>query len=175
MSEMKSKAASYLELVKSRKKTVEVTVPSGAVFIFQDPGKFAMLFGLGDLPAAATSKAVQSWQTQGVIKESDITPEDGAKYAAIARDAAQKVLALSVDPKLVSGAATNDNELSINDLEDRDVEFLLAWCMTGGVESETLLTFLEQQRANAGAGTNGAGLRAVAEPIGKRKKRTRRA
>lgn len=146
MSNQKSKAALYREMMQSRTRkieTVDLTADSGMVFTFEKPNKFAILFIEGNLPQTVASMASESWAKDGVgtgTKPEGLS-ENQSKLINTAYDMRDRFLAASVDPKLVMGKAENENELSVQDILPDDLTFLWTWFQSGGVESNTLNTF----------------------------------
>lgn len=171
MSEQKSKAALYREMMRSRElETVDITAPSGMVFTFEKPSRYGILFGLGELPQMAASGAAEQWAKDGVFNPETVSDENKIALAKTAMDTAQRVLDLSIDPKLVAGKAKGDNELSVQDLDSEDLEFLFKWVSSGGVEAESLSSFSQRREQMSVAGTNGAKLRATAKRNSRHKK-----
>ena len=119
---------------------VDVIVPSGFLFKFLKPSKFAMLFEYGQMPQANSSGAVQSWIDAGVIKPGDIAP-DTAKQIDEGIKLRDRVLELSREPKLVVGDPQNENEMDARLLSDDDASYLFAWVQSGGDTSLMLKTF----------------------------------
>ena len=133
---------------------VEVTVPSGNVFLFEKPSRFGMLFQAGKLPMTATSKAVQSWQEDGLLEpvEADTNLDPTLITTVLAmRD---KVLRLSREPKLVVGPAMAENELSTDDVSDDDLEYLFQWVSAGGDVSVMLTMFPDRSQPSSLAVAN---------------------
>lgn len=146
-------AAERYRLAKSTREVeiVDVTVPSGFVFKFEKPSKFRMLFEYGKLPQSATSTAIESWIEQGVIKPGEVDA-DAIEHVDDMLKIRDRILDLSVDPKLVVGDTANENELSIKDLRDDDTAYLFAWVSAGGETSLMLNTFPEQAKRSTVAG-----------------------
>lgn len=133
---------------------VEVAVPSGFVFKFQKPSKFSLLFRYGKMPQTAANGAVQSWIDKGLLKPGEIA-EDQAKQIDEGIKLRDRVLELSVDPKLVVGEALNANEMSTDVLTDEDAEYLFAWVTAGGEMSAMTTTFPKRSGTSPMAGTRG--------------------
>lgn len=132
---------------------VDVTAPSGNVFKFRRPSKFTMLFHHGRMPQAAANSAVQSWIDAGVIKPGEAAANEVQQFQEVLR-LRDRVLELSVFPKLVVGDAVNDDELSTDHLSDEDSEFLFKWVANGGVEVGGLSTFPVGSRTGSTASPN---------------------
>ncbi len=145
---------------------VDVTVPSGFVFKFKKPSKLGMLFGIGNLPQIASSMAVDKWTKEGIVKSLEKGDQDTIKIAQTMFGIRDRVIALSVEPKLVIGPA-NAGELSTDDVADDDLAYLLNWVMAGGDVSVMLNTFPTRQQSNAVAGTNRKGRRAAVKQAGR--------
>lgn len=121
--------------------TVEVTVPSGNVFLFRKPSKFALMFNLKNMPASLTEVAIEKWKDQGIGSETQIVEE--AMQTATKEDRMQmfqanmkirdKVLDLSVKPKLVLDPTETNGELCVDDVTDEDLDYLFQWVAAGGV------------------------------------------
>lgn len=124
---------------------VDVKVPSGSIFKFQKPSKFSMLFAMGNLPISAVSAALPQWQAEGVGEAGDasgVGQQDQIKLAEMMFKARDRVLALSVEPKIVVGIADESKgELSAEHIADTDLAFLFNWVLSGGDMSLTLNTF----------------------------------
>lgn len=122
---------------------VDVTVPSGFTFQFHKPSKFAVLFGIGNLPQAAASMAAEKWQQDGLIAEGTAASAiDVEKQLKIALDMRDRVLKLSHSPKIVMGTANESaGEISADDIDSEDLEYLFKWVAAGGDTSLMLATF----------------------------------
>lgn len=158
-----SAAAKYRAQNKDREAViVDVTVPSGFVFKFRKPGVFGTMFGVGTLPQAASSGAVDAWIKQGLIKPNELAA-DQQKQIDLAMRTIGRVIELSYEPKLVSGLAQNDNELSTDDVAEPDLAFLFQWIASGGTASSPLATFPARSGTNAVARTGRPKRRAKAK------------
>ena len=122
--------------------TVEVMAPSGFVFLFKKPSKFSTLFRYGRVPQVATTHAVQSWIDAGILEAGDLSNEQ-ANNIDLAMQIRDRVLELSIEPKLVTGAALASNELSTDDVADDDLQFLLNWVSAGG-DARAASSFLRE-------------------------------
>lgn len=120
---------------------VEVYPPSGELFIFEKPSKFSMLFGAGQLPLSATNGAIEKWQGDGIMGDEEAAQSNQMQLIKAAMTVRDKVLRLSHTPKLVVGLATNDNELSTDDVDDDDLDYLFKWVAAGGEVSAMLGNF----------------------------------
>jgi hypothetical protein len=168
--EKKTPAAgsAYLEYIKNKEvELVDITAPSGFVFKFRKPGIFGTLFGIGNLPQTATAGAVDEWVQQGVLKIGDGAgeiSEDVAKQLNMGMAIVDRVIHLSHTPKLVSGPAKNDNELSTDDVDEADLTFLFKWVAAGGEMGAMLSNFPKGTKTNALASASRAKQRNKAEP-----------
>lgn len=146
----------YLAHIKNKEvEIVSVTVPSGFVFKFRKPGVFGTLFGIGGLPQTATTGAVNEWVEQGVLKVGDAEgelSEDTIKKLNVGMAIVDRVIYLSHEPKLVSGIAKNEGELSTDDVDELDLAFLFKWVSGGGDLSSMLGTFPNGSQPNSMAG-----------------------
>ncbi len=147
---------------------VEVTVPSGDIFLFKKPSRFGMLFGMGNMPMSAASLAVESWKKEGILgAEGNEAAEeqDTLKIFEVAIRIRDHVLRLSHSPKLVMGIADETkDELSTDDVSNDDLEYLLAWVKSGGDESGALLaTFSRRSQSGPVAKPNRSSRRAKAK------------
>jgi len=141
MSEQLGAASRLREHVKSIETTIiEVTGPSGFVYKFRKPSKFAALFQLGHLPQSAASEAVEKWIAAGVIKPGE-GDGDAIKNLNAVDQIFDRLLELSFEPKIVIKDPKNDNEVTTGDLPDEDLEFLFKWVAAGGEVSKLLGTF----------------------------------
>lgn len=149
---------------------VDVTLPSGSVFKFKKPSKFAVLFGLGDLPQVISSMAVESWTEEGIMKAA-IESGDSTNLAKMLQASLKirdMVLDLSVSPKLVIGNADPaKNELSTDNVADDDLAFPLRWAQSGGQASDMLATFPQGRGQGPAAGDNRKERRAAAKRAGR--------
>lgn len=127
---------------------VEVTVPSGNVFLFERPSRFAMIARAGQLPTTAANSAVAAWQEAGILDEVSVT-EDQIKTANLVINTAERVVKLSHSPKIVIDTPRNDNEVLIDDIDDKDLEYLFQWVTAGGDVSVMLTTFPERSQSGS--------------------------
>jgi hypothetical protein len=147
----------FFKQIEGKQDVVDVTAPSGAIYKFRRPSRFGILFKVGHLPQSAASEAADSWREQGVIKEGEETAIETAndaekmRVALLMRD---KVLAMSVEPKLVVGAARADNEVSTDEVPDDDLDYLFKWVASGGDTSLMLNTFPEGRKPDTLASAN---------------------
>lgn len=151
MSEQKEMGAAerLRQHVKNMEQTVvSVTAPSGFVYKFLKPSKFATLFQLGQLPQAAASKAVERWIAAGVIKEGDAQPE-AIKDLNMVDQILDRLLHLSFEPKIVLSDPKNDNEVTTDLVPPDDLEYLFTWVAAGGEVSGMLSTFPRQTNGSA--------------------------
>jgi hypothetical protein len=147
---------------------VDVTVPSGFVFKFRKPSAFQVLFQAGELPQSLSSAAVERWIEDGVVTPDEDTPEaknDLVKQARVAMNVRDRVLELSVEPKLVVGPAKDETQLSTDDVADEDLEYLFRWVATGGVAGLGPATFPARSPENALASASRPNERHAAEPV----------
>lgn len=143
---------------------VDVTVPSGFVFKFEKPSKYSMLFTMGSLPVSAVNGAVESWKKDGVTtEESSATAKAQDKIIQTVMSLRDKVIELSKEPKLVVGRATNDNEISTDDIADDDLEYLFKWVTAGGDAGVMLAMFPQGSPTNSLASANRPKQRAKAK------------
>lgn len=146
----------YKEALASQKpEIVDVKAPSGFVFKFQQPSKFALLFGAGELPSYATSQAVEAWGKGGTNGTAEAAQNKLVEKVLSIRD---KVLMLSYEPKLVVGAPQKENELSTDDVSNQDLEYLFKWVSAGGDVAIMAAMFPEGLGTGIGTGTNGSQL-----------------
>lgn len=145
MAEMTA-AEKFRRHMESRKGEVEIVTltgaPSGFPYQFEKPSKFALLFGMGQLPQFAASEAVGKWTEEGIIKGLEGGDTDTLKLAQVAFTTRDRVLALSHSPKWVVGPANPANdEISTDDIPDDDLTYAFRWVQSGGDESLMLSTF----------------------------------
>ena len=127
-------AAELYRSQKAERPTIEVVAPSGFSFRFHKPSplKFVLSGGLPTGVSAEMSK-------KGVKASADKVNEDDLIETLIKmRDL---LLDLSVEPKLVMGEASNTEELSVDEVDDEDLTYLINWVASGGVASENLANF----------------------------------
>ncbi len=148
MSEMTA-AERIRRSIEARKERVivDVTVPSGDVYKFEKPSKFSMLFGMGELPQFASSDAAEKWTEDGILKGAQEGDADVLKLAHVAFSVRDRVIALSVSPKLVIGKADESkDEISTDIIPDEDLTFLFRWVQAGGDQSLMLGNFPQQSQ-----------------------------
>jgi hypothetical protein len=59
------------------------------------------------------------------------------------------VIDLSVEPKLVLGEAQSADELSVDEVDDEDLTYLINWVASGGASGENLATFRNRPKPTA--------------------------
>lgn len=126
---------------KKQSQLVDVIAPSGEVFVFEKPSKFKMLFGAGQLPQTAANDAVEKWRDDGLMGDEEGEQDNRKQLINAAFSVRDRVLRLSHTPKLVVGPAQNDNELSTEDVDDDDLDYLFKWVAAGGEVSAMLGNF----------------------------------
>ncbi len=136
-------AAKYRQQIKdAQAEIVDVIAPSGFCFQFEKPSKFGMLFGMGNMPTSAASKAVESWQKDGVLEVAADGKQDTMQLFEMALRIKDRVLRLSYSPKIVIGKADESkDELSADDIAPVDLEYLFNWVSAGGEASAMLGNF----------------------------------
>jgi hypothetical protein len=137
MTAEKTSSERYRELIAKEKpaggdvETIDVEVPSGFVFKFRKPSKYALLFSTNRLPAFASAAAAASGKNGGGFDQLTTGQKDEMTRAAF--NVRDRVCELSVDPKIVIGpAAEGTNELSANDIAPDDLTYLFEWTAAGG-------------------------------------------
>jgi hypothetical protein len=156
---------------KKQNETAEVTVPSGNVFLFQRPSKYAVLFNMKALPQAITNKAIESWQEQGIGSEVEdvvagASKEDRLRLMEMSLKVRDDVLRLSVEPKIVMGSAENDSQLSVDDISDEDLDYLFKWVASGGIAAVGVADFRRGPKQDALASNGGKAKRSKAVEAG---------
>ncbi len=133
-----SVAERYRQTIASRQpEIIDVTAPSGFIFKFQKPSKFALLFNGDMLQLAEPSEENQIQLAKQVFNIRD------------------KVLLLSVDPKIVTGKAKNANEISTEDIADDDLAYLFKWVAAAGADEAAMKSMFPVKPERAAA-TGGA-------------------
>ena len=167
-------AERYRELAKAHPdKVVDLTAPSGFVFKFKKPSKYALLFSTQRLPQWAASKAAEAWAENNDDPENSLTAfkttsfDQQLEIAQTAFHVRDRVLELSIDPKLVVGPAEHANELSTDDIADDDLTFLCEWVVTGGQAGTLPATFPDRSGANTVVGINRKKRRAARKQAGR--------
>jgi hypothetical protein len=141
-----TKKKSAAELYRSRKverPVVEVVPPSGFVFKFHKPSplKFVLTNGLPtSLAGEMTTKGKAKKSTEKVAED------DLIDTLMRLRDL---VIDLSVEPKLTLSENPVDGELSVDEVEDEDLSYLLNWVASGGAGGENLATFRDRPAPDA--------------------------
>lgn len=153
------KKQSIAELYRSRKveaEAVEVTLPSGCVFRMRRPSVLKMVLGNG-LPLSLAAEM----QAGGGAEPS---PADVAQIEEMIRRLRRLLGDLSVEPRIVFEPTASPDELFIDEIEDADLEYLVAWVSNGGDEgAPALRDFRPRQGADALAGARRPGLRVAAK------------
>lgn len=118
---------------------VDATAPSGFTYKLARPSKFDMYFSKGKLPQLLSSIAVKKWQEDGVVELAENALDGADPWAMIeaAGEILEVVMQLSREPKLVprDREPSGDNEISIREIPDDDITFLIQWCASGGVST----------------------------------------
>lgn len=154
----------HIKGLKNNSPIVDVTAPSGFTYKFHKPSAFAMYFGMGRLPQVAASKAIETWTEEGIVEAVQRRDPDAMALAEWSQSIRDKVIELSVSPKLVMGLANPiDDEISTDDVPNDDLAYLFMWVQAGGNESEMLSKFPEQSRTNPVAGAHGRKVRGKAK------------
>lgn len=156
--------------------TVEVTVPSGNIFLFVQPSKYELIFSMEATPSALTETAIEKWKEVGVGNDdaaieataevlASATREDRARALDRGMQIRDKVLELSRQPKLVVGPARNPGELSTIDVDDDDLGFLFRWVASGGVATAKVADFRGEREPDALASAGRRKVRAKAVAV----------
>ena len=154
----------FMQARKSEAAIVDVHAPSGFVYKFTKPSKFSLLFGMGELPQIAASKAAERWTEEGIIQGIESGDADTLKLAQMAFSVRDRVLALSYSPKLVAGTANAANgEVSTDDVPDDDLTYLFQWVQAGGDTSLMLNNFPVESQQRPMAQPNRKARRATAK------------
>ena len=131
---------SVADLYRSRKAegtVVDVTLPSGIVFKFRRPSVLKMVLTNG-LPLSLAAEMTAKGPKAGT------TSEDIGKIDELVQKLRKLLHELSVEPKIVFAETEEPNELFIDDVEDRDLEYLVAWVSNGGDVSAPALNDFRQ-------------------------------
>ncbi len=157
-------AEQYRAFIASRDEVlIDVLLPSGRVFKFAElPSVFKAAFEIGTLPSGGTNDAIQKWIDAGVIEPNDITPDQQA-IASEGLRIMNLVIDHSRSPKLVVGPAKNADELSMSELANEDIDYLVSWARAGGNVSLMLNTFPQRPSASPVAKSNRQARRAAAK------------
>lgn len=129
---------------------VPVTLPeSGFVIQMAKPSKYALMFRMAQTPQVASSGAVAKWAELGLVDAAEVTSEQ-ANLTEQAIELMRRVCAFSRSPKLVTGEALNDNELSTDELTEKDAEYLMQWVALAGAGGDESSKELENfpERSN---------------------------
>lgn len=141
-----AKNKSAAELYRSRKAerpVLEVVPPSGFCFKFHKPSplKFVLSQGLPNSLSAEMSSAKGRKKSTEKVSEDDLIDT-----LMKLRDL---VIDLSVEPKLVLGEAQSADELSVDEVDDEDLTYLINWVASGGASGENLATFRDRPKPTA--------------------------
>jgi hypothetical protein len=155
-----AKNKSVAELYRSRKAerpVIEVVPPSGVCFKFKKPSplKFVLTNGLptslaGEMSSKGTKKKAAEKVSEDELIDTLIKLRD-------------LLLDLSVEPKLVLGEPSTPEELSVDEVDDEDLNYLINWVASGGAGGENLATFRERPSPDAVAQSYRAQLREETE------------
>ncbi len=170
MAEMTA-AEKFRQHMAARKGEVEIVTltgaPSGFPYQFTKPSKFALLFGMGQLPQFAASEAVGKWTEEGIVQGITEGDADTLKLAQVAFTTRDRVLALSYSPKWVVGPANvAHDEISTDDIPDDDLTYAFRWVQAGGDESLMLSTFPQGSQQRPLASASRSKVRTKAKPAG---------
>lgn len=140
-----AKNKSAAELYRSRKAerpVLEVVAPSGFCFKFHKPSPLKFVLSQG-LPSSISAEMA----TKGKKKSTEKVSEDDLIETLLKlRDL---VIDLSVEPKLVLGEPASVEELSVDEVDDEDLNFLINWVASGGASGENLATFRDKPKPDA--------------------------
>ncbi|HEX3101897.1 MAG TPA: hypothetical protein VHQ01_08905 [Pyrinomonadaceae bacterium] len=148
--------------------TVTVTAPSGFEYVFRKIDLHSHLFGIGHVPQSpAVEKA---WENQGLMNaptKREATQDEKLEMAAYMLRVRDRVMDLSVSPKLVFGVADEANdELSVDEIERRapqDFAFLYDFVESGGTKATSFANFPDGPARGPVAGANRSQRRAAAK------------
>jgi hypothetical protein len=132
--------------------TEDVEVTNGFVFTMRKRGAFAAVFSGATLPQKLSSGAVDKWIEQGLLKPSQFD-EDKKSHANYVMSIVDQVIENSIRPKIVTGEAQNDDEVSVKDISDADLEILFTW-QIGGKVSDLLANFSQGPKPDPVARSN---------------------
>jgi hypothetical protein len=165
--QMSAGAAYQAHIKEKAPEIVDVTAPSGFVFKFQKPSRYEFLTAMDQLPMSATSKAIEAWQKDGQIQDSgsDGDALDATHLANAGLMVMARMLELSQTPKLIIGTPQNDNELSLGQMDEKDVDYLLQWTAKGGDTSAMLGNFPGGSQPNVMASASRKKQRHKSEPV----------
>lgn len=148
----------YKQQLEQREKEI-VTVkcaPSGFPYQFEKPSKIALMFGK-NLPSTITGAVAMGLPGVDVPKEfGALSREKQVEILDAGLRNCDRLLKLSHDPKLVMGEAKADNELSVFDVAEDDLDYLYQWISAGGDEAIALAIF-RKMRGLTGNSVNGKG------------------
>ena len=142
---------------------VEVTVPSGNIFLFRKPSLFSMMFQLGKLPQMMANSSFEKWKLGDV---GDMGLQDQAEMLKLTVHLTEQMMRLSVNPHLVDAPTTAPGEAYLGDIADVDVQFLLNWVASGGSTAAVAATFPRGQQSSPVASPNRKARRATAKQAG---------
>jgi len=153
MNTQKNAAERYRELIAEHGElieTLDVTGPSGFVFKFKKPSKYALLFSTNKLPEFASAAAAAAKGANGAVGFTDLSKKQQDDLSRAAFTIRDRVCELSVDPKIVLGpAAPGTNELSAEDIAPDDLTYLFEWTAAGGDAGLMLAQFRKGSGTNA--------------------------
>jgi hypothetical protein len=148
--------------VKREPVIVDVVLPSGNVIQMRKPSKYSVLFGVGSLPTNLTGKTMSTLQEAGTptIQEAveNSSDEEKLELFSSAIKIRDKVLELSVNPRLTLKDTRKPGELWVQEVDDDDLEFLFRWVTAGGIVSPELESFRTKAQEHAMGGPNLSGL-----------------
>ena len=166
-----SKNKSAAELYRSRKAerpVVEVVPPSGFVFKFKKPSPLKFVLSNGLPTSLAGEMSADKEKVKKAVEK--VSEDDLIETLIRLRDL---VIDLSVEPKLVLGEPSDEEELSVDDVEDEDLSYLLNWVASGGAGGENLATFRDRPEPDAVAESYRAELREATKRASGNRKRAR--
>jgi len=145
-----------------QKRRFEVELPSGEVFTLRPP-HLQTYIASGRMPQVLLKRGLDAWREQGKLEHlddistsamiEDLSQEELTDALVFMRDI---VVDCCVDPRIVENPQSED-ELSPDDVDDADMQFIFQWGIEKGVETMRLSKFRAgRERGIAFDSTNGA-------------------
>jgi len=116
-----------------KKKTEELTFPSGNVALVKKPSLFAIMNQDGNIPNSFYVAMFSVDQKSGLVDMSGMSDEQKIEYVKTMMYMADKVAREAfVSPSIADHPDYDNDEITLDDIDDQDKEHLLNWVMGGG-------------------------------------------
>lgn len=142
----------HVQSLKQTEPTETVTLASGSVFELRRPDLQGYIL-TGRLPQSLLTEAMTAWKANGIVSAEDITKQMGDQEVIDSLIFMREVVhECCVNPKFVE-IATEDDEISAEDILPADFNEIFAWAMNyqGVAGRDALVNFREGSARGASA------------------------